>query len=242
MTAYETATDLLSKNVHPVVLATFNDGETRKMRLFKSDNGDVCYFGRRRRRYGYLLPSSVVKIVPCSARAKKSPEKKWSDGWQRVIAKLKASGLWAHLIPDIELALKIGYHRMQEANSFYWDLPHDDNQVAAFKAKYPELIRTNDEGKEYIDTSTLWNYSKLPRVKKMRFERGSYNNTILAGIQQAMDKKEKHKAWGRYQYDISFEYHPDKQVAFYSEEYRGCGNGHYYIALNATHALFMEDD
>ena len=40
----------------------------------------------------------------------------------------------------------------------------------------------------------------------------------------------------------TFEYEPDKNKAWYSEEYRGCGNGHYYIALNSSMALFCEND
>lgn len=49
---------------------------------------------------------------------------------------------------------------------------------------------------------------------------------------------------GRYRtnYDVSFTYRPEKQKAWYSEEYKNCGNEHYYIALDANAALFVEDD
>ena len=43
-------------------------------------------------------------------------------------------------------------------------------------------------------------------------------------------------------YDVSFEYNADKNMAWYSEEYKGCGNGHYYLALDENTALFCEDD
>ena len=33
-----------------------------------------------------------------------------------------------------------------------------------------------------------------------------------------------------------------KKLAWYSEEYRRCGNGHYYLMFDATHAIFYEDD
>ena len=33
-----------------------------------------------------------------------------------------------------------------------------------------------------------------------------------------------------------------EKLAWYSEEYRGCGNGHYYLMFDATHAIFYEDD
>jgi hypothetical protein len=33
-----------------------------------------------------------------------------------------------------------------------------------------------------------------------------------------------------------------EKYASYSEEYRNCGNGHYYLMFDATHAIFYEDD
>ena len=33
-----------------------------------------------------------------------------------------------------------------------------------------------------------------------------------------------------------------KNYAWYSEEYKGCLNGHYYIALDEKHVWFYEDD
>ena len=48
--------------------------------------------------------------------------------------------------------------------------------------------------------------------------------------------------FGRSSYDVSFSYDPKLQHAWYSEEYKNCGNGHYYLALDETHALFYEDD
>ena len=44
-------------------------------------------------------------------------------------------------------------------------------------------------------------------------------------------------------YDISFELKcgaDGSKRAWYSEEYRGCGNGHYYLAINSTHAIYYE--
>lgn len=43
-------------------------------------------------------------------------------------------------------------------------------------------------------------------------------------------------------YDVTFSYNAEKNQAVYAEEYRGCGNGHYYIAIDGSTALFCEDD
>jgi hypothetical protein len=220
----------------------WDNGETHTIRIFRGDTTQaICYFRRRSRRCGYILPiEHIVEVhVPTS---RKTPEQKWRDAWNKVRTKLVKSGLWETIIEEIDIALALGYDAMKAANRLYWDLPHDETQVARFKEQYPSLICTNDEGREYINSSVVWRYSSLPKIKKMRFERGSYNDHVLAAIQKAMDEKRTHHTSGRYQYDVSFEYNADKNRAWYSEEYRGCGNGHYYLALDATHALFVEDD
>lgn len=45
-----------------------------------------------------------------------------------------------------------------------------------------------------------------------------------------------------YNYDVGFSYNPKQKKAWYSEEFKNCSNGHYYLALNNTHAFFIEND
>lgn len=49
------------------------------------------------------------------------------------------------------------------------------------------------------------------------------------------------EAWRGRSYDISMSINQDG-CAFYSEEYRNCGNGHYFMLLDARHAIHVEDD
>lgn len=232
------------------VRVTMYDGSTQTMRIFKSMQGNICYFARRSSRRGYALPlDQIIDVAPIKSR--KSPEQKWRDAWEKVIARLEKSGLWESRIPEIKAALSMGYDRIQKAYQEYWDISYKQNEreasEKAYLAKYPELVKTDEEGKQHIDTSVLWYHHCMPKVKKMRFTptRRWYteeNEHILARIQEKMDRKEKYRTSGRASYDVSFEYNPEINRAWYSEEYKGCGNGHYYIALDATHALFCEDD
>lgn len=61
-------------------------------------------------------------------------------------------------------------------------------------------------------------------------------------IKECMEKKESVSFSTRVSYDVSFEYDAERNKAWYSEEYRGCGNGHYYLAIDKNTALFYEDD
>lgn len=84
------------------------------------------------------------------------------------------------------------------------------------------------------------------KIKKMTFHKGKNDKfiteSILKEINAAMQNKTPYSAKGKNGYDVSFEYDPSLQKAWYSEEYKDCGNGHYYLALNDTHAIFCEDD
>jgi hypothetical protein len=243
-------TEALLKRGIVKVRVTFYDGSTRDMRIFKSMQGNLCYYGRRMRSRGYHLPlDQIVSIEP--VKSTKPIEQKWRDAWEKVIARLEKSGLWESLIPEIRIALEMGYERMQNAYREYWDISYkQDNREDGEKAyleKYPELAKVNDEGKTYINTTLVWHYYTLPKVKKMRFTpSGRFyreeNEARLKTIQEKIDAKEKYRTSGRASYDVSFEYNPEVNRAWYSEEYKDCGNGHYYLALDSTHALFCEDD
>jgi hypothetical protein len=223
------------------------DGTTETIRAFIARNhgNEICRFRRRSKRYGYPLNfSQIAEVKPVLPR--KTKEEKWRDGWLKIKSRLEKSGLWGNLIPDIDTALEIGYETLQKAYSDYWNISYKENeqdvQLAEFEKKYPKLCYKNDRGKIRVNTTILWYMSKLPKVKKMQFERKELNDAILKQIQKAIDEKQEHHASGQKRYDVSFEYRPDKEKAWYSEEFRGCGNGHYYLALDATHAVFWEDD
>jgi hypothetical protein len=225
----------------PKAIVTWNDGTTSTLRLFKSITGLICYKAPRRRKYGYTLnPYDIKMIIPKNSHARKTDEQKWIDGWNKVLAKLQASGLWENVVNEINIALKMGYDRIRKANDFYWTLPY--GEYTQFFELYPELVCINDENVKYVNTTVLWNYSKMPIVKKMRFQTRNYDKLILESIATEMKEKISSSHHGRTNYDVSFEYNAEKNRAFYSEEFKGCVNGHYYIALNATHALFVEDD
>ena len=220
--------------------------EPEKVRLFISSNGELCRFKKRSSRRGYLLSNGLVMAEPVVSRARKTPEQKWIDSWTKVLDRIKTSGLWENLIPDIETSLQIGYDQLLQAEKDYWTISYKEDEreedARAFMEKYPALAHVGDDGKVCINTSILFHIPKIPKVKKMRFAKKFENDRILSMIQDKMAKKEDYSIQRQLGYDVSFEYRADRNRAWYSEEYRGCANGHYYIALNGTHAIFHEDD
>lgn len=245
MDALAVANQLVTDGIRNVRVV-LQDGRQLKLRLVRGTEGSVLYLSKGKQRWGnhlqYLKP---VEIHPILSR--KTAEAKWLDGWKKVKARLLVSGLWENIVKDIDIALTVGYDRMTQAYKEYWELklgPDGYENVSIYALKYPELMTTNDNGVAVVNSSLLWMLAKHPKVKKMVIEGRckSDNDMVLQRIQEAMNKKEKYRTSGRSSYDTSFEYNPDVNRAYYSEQYRGCGNGYYFLALDATHALFIEKD
>lgn len=231
----------LIKSGKSKVKVEWEDGTTENIRIFRgTESCQICRFRRRSRRFGYPINfSKIVKITPLES--KKTPEQKWESAWKKVLSRLEKSGLWSEIAEDIKISFEIGYPILQEAREEYWASHMSEEDAEKFLLKYPKLRKSKD-GRSFINTNILWHISELPKVKKMYFERKERNNIILEQIKKHMDDKEPCEKSGRARYDVSFEYNPKINKAWYSEEYRGCGNGHYYLALDATHAIFYEDD
>ncbi len=112
-----------------------------------------------------------------------------------------------------------------------------------------EAILLNDP--EIKTSFDAW--SKAGKLGLNRID-GKYKTTTLntwkipeyckEGIKKALDNKGKYTCSWRYKYDCSVEVNAteDVQRAWFSLEYKGCGNGHYYILLNDNLAVFAEDD
>lgn len=223
---------------------TFRSGATvsRRIRKDKDDLGiKFAVYAKGSRTKGnwyYDFNSSVTAVEPI-ASAVKSEAEVWEKSWRRALKMLEESGLWEEVKQDIEVALAVGYEKMKAAYAASWT---EGDRGAAVKAVDERLVETDDEGKEHFDSSIVW-YMHIPaKIKAMWFGKHERNDHYKNQIAEAMRNKTPLHFRTTAGYDVSVEYNPDLKKMWYSEEYRGCGNGHYYLALNATHALFYEDD
>lgn len=210
---------------------------------------DLFVVAKGKKHYGYYLYDylhrnnfSYVNVI----KAKKNTpiEVKWLTQMKKIEHKLEVSGLWQDtVLKDIKSSIAIGYSNLKLAQEIY-NKSHEGLDYRAGLEENAKLVKLIDEKlmkDDVVNTNLLWNYTSIPKVKKMRFSRYD-NDTYLKDISDCMKNKVACHKSSRLGYDVSFEYNPDTNRAWYSEEYRGCGNGHYYIALDATHALFSEDD
>ncbi|MFA5395085.1 MAG: hypothetical protein WC346_03610 [Methanogenium sp.] len=219
-----------------------------KARYFVTQDGRIARYARRLHKRGYAI-DDLSRIIVEDKKRIKTPEQKWNESWFKVSKRLEKSGLYEDLLKNVHLGLEIGYEKIQLAYNLYWE---DDKNLSYVEnqKRRDEEIKNLDERlliDSHPNTEIIW-YMKYPaKVKKMNFGKprwddGSTNKEKLQLIAKALKEKKEVSVGGRNGYDISFSYNPKINKAWYSEEYRGCGNGHYYLALDATHALFYEDD
>jgi hypothetical protein len=247
---------LLLKNVPEYgkvkVKLVHKDGDITNNRLSWSWEKSVMVMSNGRKRYGYY-PDWKEYVSVIFPEKKASENDKWVRSWKNVLNRLEKSGLWEDVAKDVHIALDVGYDKMKQAYTQYWER-HDyknlteENRTNSEKIKEIDerLVGYREDGTIYADTSIIWYMNKIAKVKKMHFGKKWSNDTKLADIENALKNKQAItiSTDGRFTngYDVTFNYQPEDNKAWYSEEYRGCGNGHYYLALDATHALFYEDD
>lgn len=237
---------LYNKGIRKVSLI-YSD-RIEKKRLGRTATGEILIMKNHSNRRGYYL-SNENDLKDIQEIEEKPLKEKWEKSINKAIKLLEKSNLWKEKLADLRTAKSIGYEKLQQAykvldlkilNDYY---ENQKEQIKKIKEIDSRLIYTTETGEHY-KTSILWYMVNPLKIKKMYF--GKYSNEqVLARIKQALQNKEKYSS-GRFMtnYDVSFEcnFESGEGKAWYSEEYKNCGNGHYYLALNEEYAVFEEDD
>ena len=218
----------------------------KKYRAVKEYGDTVFVYAPKMHRRGWRFRTeeffkkySVIEAKP------KDKNATWHRRIDRAIKCLEKSGLWTEKLPYLENLSKMTWEDKEAMNKLYWEMAYPRNfntpEWSIWFAKYPFLKSVDNDGNPFLETVFLWEMSDV-RLKSMHFGKGC-NDYYKAEIQEALDHKKKYTAYRvPASYDITFEYRPDINRAWYSEEYRGCGNGYYYIALDNNTAWFLEKD
>lgn len=244
-----------------MLLIVKSDGS--KIRAMYEGNDTVFEYARCARRYGYRHNAAWIDTLDGSVRLAKDTahdEKLWKLHIQRVIDALTESGLWGNYLSMFKNLAAMDYAERDLIRELY-----DSEEVSRLRTsgickmqsveeynrqfreyykeylqKYPFLFHTDERGYAYVETWYLYGMSD-GKLKSMYF--GKYiNQSTKEHIASCLQNKYRCTIRERTSYDVTFEYDPEKNKAWYSEEYRDTGNGHYYIALNSQIALYSEDD
>ena len=224
------------------IIATMDDGEERTLRLFMK--GDfVCYYAPRKQRYGYYLSNLVTKIV--AVRGK--DVKKELTARERQLKNLKnfKRAFTSNVHPNLWSELQAGYAKLDldEFDAFVetnWD--GDNHDLWRLLGQWAEINDIELITENHYKTTTI-------RSNPADWRRGhgyADYNACVANIERHLENKETFSYhWRSASYDVSVSGKVrgnGEYAAWLSLEFKGMGNGHYYLLINENTAVFGEDD
>lgn len=210
------------------------------------ENNTIFVYGKGRRTYGKRLSDTEFcrYFAPKVAKKRSIDEnEKWHRSLRNILKHLDKSKLWPSIYEEVSILLNITFEEFKILYEYRWAFreigPAMQADVQRLKQKYPMICNaTTSNG---LRNSLFTEMYYRPRLKSMNF--GSMNDYYKSQIAQALAERRSYSTGRvRCNYDVSFEYNAEKSAAWYSEEYKDCGNGHYYLALDGGTALFCEDD
>ena len=210
---------------------TYADGHKRVARLFFSREGNLCEFNKGSRRYGHYFDSTgVVNIEP----QKKSDElAKARRFLKKVCAYLTASGLWSDILHDFNILLSLDDDKLRVVlkDSF------SDEAYAMARELGMKCSRLTGG----VDSLTATIRKGIVSIPYHAHERDCVKEIFRKTI---ANKGEYDHFWRKgYDNRVSCRLGQDGVMrAWFSAEFKDCGNGHYYLAIDESHAIFCEDD
>ena len=214
------------------------NGGSKVVRLWQTEDGRIAIMTKGRKKYGHELSLwydhydewTDLRLVEHKQSDKVRLVKRRA---QDAVKYLTKSGFWTDIREGIEYFL--AHEELIE--EFCKDMAEDS---------YEKFYKECREGGKYEWCPCYQVFESFYRkncwksIAYDRWNRKHYN----ADVEKAIAEKRNYSRRWTNGYDNTLEIVFDEKMprAWYSEEYRGCGNGHYYLMFDATHAIFYEDD
>lgn len=236
------------------------DGTTTQLRLFISTDQDVCFFAKGSRSRGYRLNLDKVESIEAKQKKEQDKYKTFHRNCEKAASLLRASGFWPEICKRMEVQAAMteqDYNRLMTLWQEYDEL-YNHRELT-----YDEMSRLQDEKRKEYEayftergaTGDWYHFRQLSETKQIvsvPYSNGGYSKDrqvayareIIEQVKQGEAGKYKTFRWyGNYDFRIEVRKNDDGTIyGWYSAEYKGCGNGHYYLLLDAEHAIYSEDD
>ena len=215
------------------------DGTSKVVRLWLHESGVIAIMNKGKKKYGHELSHWDGIDKWTGLKLVEHKEKDWFKLFIKrandALKMLNESGLW----PDIKGGIE---HFLSLSESEQKELVNDIN-TDCYEKFYKE---THEGGKyEWVGCHQVFESFASRKCWKSiawgKWERERMTELVREHIKNGTKFS---RRWEN-GYDNSIDVVVDEtgyKRAWYSEEYRGCGNGHYYLLFDATHAIFYEDD
>ena len=207
---------------------TYTNGKKVQKRMFISTCNDICEFAYRSRTKGRLISlGDIVSVQPILVTSD-TRIRKCRNTLKNVVKYLTASGFWTPMLNGAKYFLTLTDDELLAL----CDYDHYHKVMGELRNKNIKWFGSDSFSSLFNKPIKTMNFDKYDR---------EFQKKLLA--ENIANKVNISHRWVN-GYDNSYEVHFDKDFprAWYSEEFRGCGNGHYYFLLDNCHAIFGEDD
>lgn len=220
-------------NENKKVNVSYNNGTKLVERFFISASNNLCRFKKGSNRQGYIMTlNEIENIVTIEVQNTKTPIQYCRANLKKVEKYLADSKLWIEMLRGVQHLQTLSDDELNELCK--WDKYHslfsDENR--------------KDNGISFFGIDCfigLFGKGCIKTINFESFEREHYQNILKERISKREDFK---YSWTK-GYDNRVVLDFDKNgngEGWYSEEFRGYGNGHYYYLLDEKHVLFGEND
>jgi hypothetical protein len=207
----------------------FNSGAVDIKRLFISESNDICEFHPRSRTRGRIIyTNDIINVIPIKNKTTKVD--KCRRNLRNVVKYLSASGFWTPMLNCAKVFLTLSDEELvnlcewEQYNNFLKIQQEQNNNISWFG--YDCFINL------FSKSIKTMNFDKYNRSYQMSVINSNIANRINCS----------HRWTNGYDNSYEIRFDEDFIRGWYSEEYRGCCNGHYYFLLDNCHAIFGEDD
>lgn len=219
----------------------------KRYRFCIEEPGTVFVFGKGTRTRGWRKsPEVFLRQYRVVKSQRRDVNREWYKRLLRAAGCMESSGLWPDILRQFSSIVDSGmtWNDRKALEDLYWegvDSTAANKEFDHLREKYPFAFREDTNGCARVDSFYASKTSECV-LKSMYFGK-LLNADEKRRIADAISGQQDYNS-GRIHagYDVTFTYEAKKNKAWYSEEYRNCGNGHYYIALDANTALFIEHD
>lgn len=240
---YKVLAETVEKNGHKVKYkVTLSNGKTEIKRLFYGARG-VCEFRRNSRTHGFVIGNEYRDWLSCEPIVKSEEDiyKRFKQRVKKTYDLLDKSGLHRSLKDEVfGYILNLTENECKKLVCLLQYINNDHGPLWSEKINEIEKQYHISVGRTDMLCAMLGNkcFKSINYEPYMR----KHENALVA---KAIENKEEyHYRWTK-GYDNSIDLGMTVNGNFggtYAEEKRGCGNGHYYLLLDATHAIFYEND
>lgn len=204
---------------------TYKDGTKKNVRLFYSQSyAFICEFKKGSRTRGYYF--SLDKVAEISKQKAKPENEIFRHNVKRLIKCLSESHLWEDIL---------GWAKVMEKMT--------EDELNAYKGMIAKEPFSSEKGNGFIGVDAFWRMFEKNSIKAVNYDKYW---SFESHVKEAIEKGETYNSprWEKgYDNSVSVKMCEDGKLrGWYSEEFRNCGNGWYYLLIDAKHAIFSERD